>query len=139
MVDQIAEALHQTSLAPQLLHLELTEHEDGPWFGPRATALQELRELGVSISIDDFGRGESSLDRLVSLPLDVLKIDRDFIAGIGYDRPSAGVVKSATDLAHTLEMSAVGEGVETPEQWHALREWGCDYAQGFLISPPLPP
>jgi EAL domain-containing protein (putative c-di-GMP-specific phosphodiesterase class I) len=139
MVDQIAQALHDTGLAPQLLHLELTEHEDGPWFGARATALQELRDLGVSISIDDFGRGESSLDRLVSLPLDVLKIDRDFIAGIGYDRRSSGVVKSATDLAHTLEMSAVGEGVETPEQWHALREWGCDYAQGFLISPPLPP
>ena len=139
MVDQIAGALRDTRLEPALLHLELTEHEDGPWFGERAAALHDLRELGVSISIDDFGRGESSLSRLITLPLDVLKIDRGFVGGIGEDRRSASVVRSATDLAHTLEMSAVGEGVETPEQWHSLREWGVDYAQGFLISPPLPP
>ena len=139
MVDQIARALRDTRLEPQLLHLELTEHEDGPWFGQRAAALHDLRELGVSISMDDFGRGESSLSRLISLPLDVLKIDRGFVGAIGQDRRGASVVRSATDLAHSLEMSAVGEGVETPEQWHSLREWGVDYAQGFLISPPLPP
>ena len=139
MVDQIARALRDTRLEPRLLHLELTEHEDGPWFGQRAAALHDLRELGVSISIDDFGCGESSLSRLISLPLDVLKIDRGFVGAIGHDRRSASVVRSATDLAHTLEMSAVGEGVETAEQWHSLREWGVDYAQGFLISPPLPP
>lgn len=139
MVDQIARALRDTSLPPELLHLELTEHEEGPWFGERALALEDLRDLGVSISIDDFGRGESSMSRLIALPLDVIKIDRDFVAAIGRDRRGAGVVKSATELAHTLEMSAVGEGVETPEQWHSLRQWGCDYAQGFLISPPLPP
>ena len=139
MVDQIKRALRDTDLAPQLLHLELTEHEEGPWFGERAAALQDLRDLGVSISIDDFGRGESSMSRLIALPLDVIKIDRDFIAAIGRDRRGAGVVKSATELAHRLEMSAVGEGVETPEQWHSLRQLGCDYAQGFLISAPLPP
>ena len=139
MVDQITRALRDTKLAPQLLHLELTEHEEGPWFGERAAALHELRDLGVSISIDDFGRGESSMSRLIALPLDVLKIDRDFVAALGRDRRGAGVVKSATELAHTLEMSAVGEGVETPEQWHSLQQLGCDYAQGFLISAPLPP
>ncbi len=136
---QISRNLRDTGLAPQLLHLELTELEDGPGLLERAGALHDLRDLGVSISIDDFGRGESSLDRLVSLPLDVLKIDRGFIATMGHDRRSAGVVRSATELAHTLEMSAVGEGVETARQWHSLREWGCDYAQGFLISRPLPP
>ena len=138
LADHVRRALRRTGLTPQLLHVELTEVGDGPWLGELAASLQRLRDLGVSISIDDFGQGESSLSRLVSLPLDVLKIDREFVAAIGYDRRSAGAVRSATQLAHTLEMSAVGEGVETPEQFHALREWGCDYAQGFLIARPLP-
>jgi EAL domain-containing protein (putative c-di-GMP-specific phosphodiesterase class I) len=135
---QITVALRDTGLDPQLLHVELTEIDDGPWTGELAASLHRLRDLGVTISIDDFGQGESSLARLVSLPLDVLKIDRGFIAAMEHDRRSAGAVKNATDLAHSLAMSAVGEGVETPEQWHSLREWGCDYAQGFLISRPLP-
>jgi EAL domain-containing protein (putative c-di-GMP-specific phosphodiesterase class I) len=138
LVHDVAAALRTTELPPPLLHLELTELDGGRWLLERAASLEELRGLGVSISIDDFGKGESSLSRLVSLPLDVLKIDQSFIAAMSHDRKSAGIVRSVTDLAHTLEMSAVGEGVETAEQWHSLREWGCDYAQGFLICRPVP-
>jgi EAL domain-containing protein (putative c-di-GMP-specific phosphodiesterase class I) len=138
LVDRIGAALSRAELSSHLFHVELTElRTTGEWSTERAEAFERLQQLGVSISIDDFGQGESSLWRLASLPVDVLKIDRGFIASMTDDRRSGSVVRSATELAHTLEMSAVAEGVETPEQWHALRAWGCDFAQGFLLGRPV--
>jgi len=92
----------------------------------------------VTISLDDFGRARSSLVRLTTMPVDALKIDRAFVTAIE-DSKSAEVLRNSIHLAHTLGLKVVAEGVETPAQWHRLHDWGADFAQGFLLSPALPP
>ena len=136
--DSIAIALERTGLAPSLLHLELTERGDAyEESSDYATALEDVRRLGVTISLDDFGRARSSLMRLTTLPVDALKIDRGFVTAID-DSKSAEVLRNAIHLAHTLGLRVVAEGVETEAQWHRLHGWGADFAQGFLLSPALP-
>jgi sensor c-di-GMP phosphodiesterase-like protein len=93
----------------------------------------------VCISIDDFGVGYSSLAYLKRLPADAVKIDKSFVAGIGEDVEDTAIVGMVIDLAHTLGMEAVAEGVESEEQATLLREMGCDHAQGFHFSKALPP
>jgi diguanylate cyclase len=135
----VERALGETELPPELLRLELTELPGAtPGFEPYVEALDRLHVLGVTISLDDFGQGESSLARLASLPVDALKIDQSFIHAMSHDRKSAAVVWTAIQLAHRFEMTVIAEGVETEEQWHRLREWNCDLAQGHLISRALP-
>lgn len=136
--DSIASALDRTGLAPNLLHVELTERGDAyEESALYTTALEQLRALGVTISLDDFGRARSSLLRLTTLPVDALKIDRGFVTAIDESK-SAEVLRNAIQLAHTLGLKVVAEGVETAAQWHRLHEWGADFAQGFLLSPALP-
>jgi EAL domain-containing protein (putative c-di-GMP-specific phosphodiesterase class I) len=136
--DTIAIALERTGLAPNLLHLELTERGDAyEESSDYALALEDVRRLGVTISLDDFGRARSSLMRLTTLPVDALKVDRGFVTAIN-DSKSAEVLRSAIQLAHTLGLKVVAEGVETEAQWHRLDAWGADFAQGYLLSPPLP-
>jgi diguanylate cyclase len=98
-----------------------------------------VKELGVSVSIDDFGMGQSSLARLVDLPIDALKIDRRFVAGLSSDLKADRVVHTAIDLAHALGLLVVAEGVETDQQWIQLTAWGCDLLQGFRLQRPVPP
>src|SRR4028118_1590885 len=93
-------------------------------------ALSRLREMGVGISIDDFGTGYSSLAYLKRLPADALKIDKSFVEGLGEDIGDTAIVGMIIELAHTLGMEVVAEGVETEEQATLLREMGCDMAQG---------
>jgi EAL domain-containing protein (putative c-di-GMP-specific phosphodiesterase class I) len=102
------------------------------------TAIRDVRALGISVSIDDFGMGHSSLARLVELPIDVLKIDRMFIAGMAKDHKSDRVVHTAIDLGHALGLVVVAEGVETDQQWIQLTAWGCDLVQGYKIKRPVP-
>jgi len=136
--DSIAIALERTGLTPSLLHIELTERGDAyEESSDYAMALEDIRRLGVTISLDDFGRARSSLMRLTTLPVDALKIDRGFVTAID-DSKSAEVLRNAIQLAHTLGLKVVAEGVETEAQWHRLHGWGADFAQGFLISPALP-
>ena len=136
--DAIGVALERTQLSPDLLHVELTERGDAYEETTNyATALEGIRELGVTISLDDFGRARSSLMRLTTLPVDALKIDRGFVTAIE-DSKSAEVLRNAIQLAHTLGLTVVAEGVETVAQWHRLHDWGADFAQGFLLSPALP-
>jgi diguanylate cyclase (GGDEF)-like protein len=103
----------------------------------RAT-LDRLSGIGLSLSVDDFGTGYSSLANLKRLPVDGIKIDKSFVIDMAHDASDAAIVRSTIDLAHNLGLKVVAEGVENQESWRRLREHGCDLAQGFHVSRPLP-
>ncbi|MCA1703504.1 MAG: EAL domain-containing protein, partial [Actinobacteria bacterium] len=96
-----------------------------------------LAALGVRLSLDDFGTGESSLRRIVDLKADGVKIDRSFVLQIE-DEASAAVVRATTVLGHALDLAVCAEGVETEHAWHRVRTLGCDVVQGYLIARPVP-
>jgi len=100
--------------------------------------LAALRSMGVYTIIDDFGTGYSSLAYLSRLPFDKIKIDRSFVAGMGEQQDSLGIVRAIVALAHDLDKELVAEGVETQAQLHALTALGCEFAQGFLLGHPVP-
>jgi EAL domain-containing protein (putative c-di-GMP-specific phosphodiesterase class I) len=101
-------------------------------------ALNDLRRLGVKISIDDFGVGYSSLSYLKRLPADTLKIDKSFVMGLGEDLEGTAIVRMVIDLAHTLGIEVIAEGVDSDME-SLLKEMGCDLAQGFFFSEPVSP
>ncbi|MFI5008749.1 MAG: putative bifunctional diguanylate cyclase/phosphodiesterase [Solirubrobacterales bacterium] len=103
-----------------------------------AAVLGELRALGIGVSIDDFGSGNASIAYLTRLPVSELKIDRSFITGMCESPREDAIVRSTIDLARHLNLHVVAEGIETPEVWGRLAELGCDTAQGYLLSRPLP-
>jgi diguanylate cyclase (GGDEF)-like protein len=137
-VETVRGALQRSGLAPESLVLELIEDVVIKDVGAASTRLSELKTLGVRLAVDDFGTGYSSLNYLRSLPFDILKIDKTFIDDIVVDPTRFAVGKLIIDLAHTLGLRTVAEGVERPEQAAALRELGCHAAQGYLFSRPLP-
>ena len=96
-----------------------------------------MRELGFRVSIDDFGTGQSSLAQLKRLPLDELKIDRSFVMNMTDDAKDEAIVHATIELAHRLSLSVVAEGVENDEVLTRLQSFGCEYAQGYHISPPV--
>ena len=100
--------------------------------------MQRLGELGISLSLDDFGTGSSSLAYLRELPVQELKIDKSFILGMDEDEEAAMIVRTIVELAHNLGLRAVGEGIETEEAYRLLAASGCDYGQGFLMGRPMP-
>src|SRR4029077_14217155 len=100
--------------------------------------MQQLRAAGSRFAIDDFGTGHSPLAQLHALPVDELKIDRGFVRDLGSSERSLLSVRATTDLGHGLGLEMVAEGVETPEAWSTLLRVGCDLAQGYLLSRPLP-
>jgi EAL domain-containing protein (putative c-di-GMP-specific phosphodiesterase class I) len=100
--------------------------------------LASLREYGLRLMLDDFGTGYSSLAYLRRFPLDVLKIDRSFVAGLGRDDEDSAIVAAIVQMARTLGLTVVAEGVERPEQLERLRELECELAQGRLIAEPMP-
>jgi EAL domain-containing protein (putative c-di-GMP-specific phosphodiesterase class I) len=104
-----------------------------------SAALSELKSLGVSLTVDDFGTGYSSLAYLKRFPVDEIKIDRNFVAGLLDDQEDRAIVTAIINLAHTLGVVAVAEGVENPGQVRRLLELGCDLGQGFHFGRPLPP
>jgi diguanylate cyclase (GGDEF)-like protein/PAS domain S-box-containing protein len=134
-IKKIKRILQKTQLAPKYLELEITESIMQN-ITKTKPIIEEIKNLGVKISIDDFGTGFSSLSILKHLPLDKLKIDKSFIDDIGSSKEP--LVKSIVELGGNLDMDVVAEGVETAEQANFLRENNCDIGQGYLFSKPLP-
>jgi EAL domain-containing protein (putative c-di-GMP-specific phosphodiesterase class I) len=134
----VAAILAETGLAPASLELEITESLAMSDSGATGVTLRALHELGVRLALDDFGTGYSSLASLSQLPLDVIKIDRSFVAGL-HDWPvNLAIVRAVVGLAQGLGISVTAEGIEREDQLEALRELGCDRGQGFLFARPLP-
>ena len=125
-------------LAPSSLCLELTETALLEDLDRHLGVLLALRDLGVRLALDDFGTGFSSLTYLKRFPVDIVKIDRSFVAGLGVTHCDTAIVRSVIELAHALSLTVVAEGIERPEQLEALRSLGCDLAQGYLFSPARP-
>ena len=135
LVRAIVQILDETGADPSRLGLEITESVIMEDVDVGIAVLGALRDLGLRLWVDDFGTGYSSLAYLRRLPLDGLKIDRSFVAGLGKEAEDSAIVAGIVSLAHTLGLSAVAEGVETAEQMLLLRELGCDFAQGHHWSP----
>jgi diguanylate cyclase (GGDEF)-like protein len=134
----VLELLRDHDLAPRHLTLEITEEALVRDFAHATLVLQCLRDLGVRIAIDDFGTGYSSLAQIKRLPVDELKIDRAFVMELPQDHDDAAIVRSTIGLAHDLGLEVVAEGVEAPEALRWLAAHGCEAAQGFFISRPMP-
>ncbi|OIQ96216.1 phytochrome-like protein cph2 [mine drainage metagenome] len=137
LVDAIGRVLERTGLAAGLLEVEITESM--AMHDPEETIrlLDSLKERGLRIALDDFGTGFSSLSYLKRFPIDVLKIDQSFVAGIARDRSDAAIARTVIGLARNLGLQTIAEGVETVEQGGLLRAWACDDAQGYHFSLPL--
>ncbi len=135
---RVAEIMAKCGLAPGSLALEITENVLMEEAHAPVTVLTSLREYGLRLMLDDFGTGYSSLAYLKRFPLDVLKIDRSFVAGLGRDGEDSAIVAAIVQMARALGLYVVAEGVERPEQLERLRELGCDRVQGRLIAEPMP-
>jgi Amt family ammonium transporter len=137
--ESVAQMLLEADLDPECLVLEVTENI--LMGNPRAASatLRRLKDLGVSIAIDDFGTAHSSLARLKHWPVDTLKVDRSFVAGLGKDEYDDVLVSGIINMASGLGLTVVAEGVETSQQLARLRMLGCLRAQGYYFSKPLAP
>jgi len=137
LVSTVEGILEQTGLPPENLTLEITESALMRDAVSALQVLQALKSIGVALAIDDFGTGYSSLSYLQRFPLDILKVDKSFVDELGLDQGTE-IVAAVINLAHALGLNVVAEGVETQEQLTALQQLGCDYAQGYLFSCPVP-
>jgi diguanylate cyclase (GGDEF)-like protein len=135
-VEEVATVLRETGLRPGSLKLELTESCIMSNTDSAIDILRRLKAMGIGLEIDDFGTGYSSLSYLSRLPFDTVKIDRSFVKELQSSEESTEIVKTILDLARSLHMTVVAEGVETPGQVEALATLGCDYGQGYFFSPP---
>jgi EAL domain-containing protein (putative c-di-GMP-specific phosphodiesterase class I) len=138
LVDFVAATLAETGLRPDRLVLELTETALMAEPDAGFQVIRRLKRLGVRLAIDDFGTGYSSLAYLHRLPVDVIKVDRSFIADLGLGSDRATLARGVLELVRTLQVATVAEGVETAEQLSALRTARCQLAQGFMFSRPVP-
>ena len=136
LVSDILAELHETGLAPGQLVLEITETQLLRDAAGSAARFDELRSLGVRVALDDFGTGYSSLSYLHSLPLDSLKIAKPFVDGLAGGGREAGFIAMIVDLARTLELEVIAEGIETADQLAALRDLGAELGQGYLLGRP---
>lgn len=131
-------ALQDSGCLPSSIVIEVTETALTHDLDGATATLRAIKELGVSIALDDFGTGYSSLVYLKHFPVDHIKIDQSFVGGLGVQPDDTAIVASTISLAHSVGVKAVAEGVETLEQLTRLRRMGCDFAQGYLFSRPLP-
>jgi EAL domain-containing protein (putative c-di-GMP-specific phosphodiesterase class I) len=137
-IRRVGQVLKETGMHPKRLELELTEGIMMEGSESVVRSLEELRELGVQLSVDDFGTGYSSLSYLSRFPLDELKIDRSFVIEFDKSAGDAGLVMAIIAMAKSLGLNLVAEGVETHDQYRFLRQHGAGIIQGYLFSKPVP-
>ena len=135
--EYVARLLADAGLAARRLTIEMTESGMLEQSVLETGIFERLREIGVGLSIDDFGTGYSSLMHLKHLPFTELKVDRSFTGDLAHNEHDAAIVRSTIRLGHELGREIVAEGVESREVLDLLRRYGCDFAQGYFISPPL--
>lgn len=138
LVTDVAEILAESGLSPELLELELTESMFMDSAAGDAGKLTQLKALGVSLAIDDFGSGASSLAYLKDFPVDTLKICQSFVLNLPHSNDDSAIASAVLGLAQAMNFTSIAEGVENDQQANFLRERRCDYFQGFLFSKPLP-
>ena len=134
----VVNALQVSGLAPELLELELTESILIQNVEGVLTSIQRLKKLGVKLAIDDFGTGYSSLSYLKRFDIDKLKIDQSFVRDLATDEDDAAIVRAIIQMAQSLKLRTIAEGVETPEMLNKLRIFGCDEGQGYYFARPMP-
>jgi diguanylate cyclase (GGDEF)-like protein len=138
LVGEVVRVLEDTALAPDTLVLEITESmimEDAEY---NVDVLGRLKDLGVRVAVDDFGTGYSNLAYLKRFPMDMVKIDKSFVDGLGEKPEDTAIVEAVISLAHALGLRTVAEGIETTEQLKRLRDLGCELGQGYYFSGALP-
>lgn len=138
LVDSLADVLEETGIDPHYLELEITESVLTEDLEDTSERLSALRKLGIALAIDDFGTGHSSFTYLRHFPVTTIKIDQSFVGELGQSAESEVIVDAVIQLARSLHLRVVAEGVETPQQLQMLREKACDEVQGHLLSRPLP-
>ncbi len=138
LAEDVQKVLQETGLDPELLDLEITE--GSAMKNPENTirTLQALKRLGISVAIDDFGIGYSSLNYLKRFPIDIIKLDQSFVHDLAFDLGDRAIASAVIALAHSFGLTVIAEGVENAEQLAILKEQGCNHMQGFFFSPPLP-
>jgi EAL domain-containing protein (putative c-di-GMP-specific phosphodiesterase class I) len=139
LLHDIADALEQTGMAPDLLELEITESMIMSNVEQAVDRAAEIKQLGVRIAIDDFGTGYSSLSQLKRFPIDTLKVDRSFVRDIPANTADRAITEAVISMGKALGVAVVAEGVETAEQYEFLRAIGCDRMQGYYFSKPCHP
>jgi EAL domain-containing protein (putative c-di-GMP-specific phosphodiesterase class I) len=135
---RVAAVLAETGLPPATLELEITESAAMSDAEATGVTLRALHELGVRVALDDFGTGYSSLAYLSQLPLDVIKVDRSFVAGLHEAPANLAIVRAVVGLAQGLGIAVTAEGIEREDQLKELRDLGCERGQGYLFARPLP-
>ena len=133
----VLDMLKKYDFPPEYLEIEITESAIASNISSASDLMHTLRERGVKIAVDDFGTGQSSLQYLFKLPLDVIKIDRAFVSGMNSNAGASAIVKSAIALGHDLNLQVVAEGVETKSEYDTLKKFGCDVIQGYLMAKPM--
>jgi diguanylate cyclase (GGDEF)-like protein len=136
--DRVSQLLAEAEVEPERLEIEITETAIMTDQVRARQVLERLSQLGLKLTLDDYGIGYSSLSYLRSLPIDTIKIDKSFVLGMTSDQDDAAIVKSTIELGHNLGLEVVAEGIETPEIWNQLRQLGCNIAQGYHIARPCP-
>jgi EAL domain-containing protein (putative c-di-GMP-specific phosphodiesterase class I) len=142
MTALVQAALETAGLAHDQLGLEVTETAivaKGAASEHARSELQRLHDWGVRLAVDDFGTGFSSLGQLRHFPVDVIKVDRTFVQGVGTDAKDTAITANVISLAHALGLIAIAEGIESHEQLSSMRKLGCDQAQGYVFARPAPP
>jgi EAL domain-containing protein (putative c-di-GMP-specific phosphodiesterase class I) len=136
---QVKTIIENSGIDPHTLTVEVTESVLADTHGLAATALTELRKLGVRVALDDFGTGYSSIGYLRQLPIDSIKIDRSFVSGANDGGPEDALLGAIVSMAHHLGLGVIPEGIENIDQLTLLTDLGCEIGQGFLLSRPLAP